>query len=176
MKRVCYVVSVLMGLLCSMQTVVMADSTDLRSVLANSHRPFFPGELLVKYKKTVSRERAAALHRDFAVSEVRGGYDDSYQILSVSPGKEWDMAEAYGKRAEIEYAEPNYYYSFLDVPDDQFYPFQWNFPLINLPEAWDMSTGEGVTVAVGSFASPSSVTSNVSVALRLTPMTLPRMV
>jgi len=103
---------------------------------------------LVKYKKTVSRERAAALHRNFGVSEVRGGYDNSYQIISVSPGAEREMAEAYGKRAEIEYAEPNYYYSLFATPDDQYYPLQWNLPLINMPDAWDVSTGEGVTVAV----------------------------
>jgi len=148
MKRVCCVVIVLMGVLFSIQSAATAGSTDIQSVLANSHRPFFPGELLVKYKKTVSRERAAALHRKFAVSEVREGYDNSYQIISVSPGTEWEMAETYGKRAEIEYAEPNYYYSFFAIPDDQHYPLQWNLPLINLPDAWDVSTGDGVTVAV----------------------------
>lgn len=148
MKRVCCVVIVLMGLLFSIRSAVKADSTDIQSVLASSHRPFFPGELLVKYKKTVSRERAAALHRSFGVSDVRGGYDNSYQIISVSPGTEREMAEAYGKRAEIEYAEPNYYYSLFATPDDQLYPLQWNFPLINMPDAWDVSTGAGVTVAV----------------------------
>ena len=148
MKRVCCVAIVLMGLLFGIRYAAKADSTDIHSVLANSHRPFFPGELLVKYKETVSRERAAALHRNFAVSEVRGGYENSYQIISIAPGKEWEMAEAYGKRAEIEYAEPNYYYSLYTIPDDQYYPLQWNLPLINLPDAWDVSTGEGVTVAV----------------------------
>jgi serine protease len=148
MKRVCCVVILLMGLPLSITSAAKADSTDIQSVLANSHRPFFPGELLVKCKETVSPEREAALHRNFEVSEVRGGYDNSYQIISVSPGTEWEVAEAYAKRAEIEYAEPNYYYSLYAIPDDQFYPLQWNFPLINLPDAWDVSTGDGVTVAV----------------------------
>ena len=148
MKRVCCVVVLLMGLLFGIQYDAKADSTDIQSVVANSHRPFFPGELLVKYKETVSPERAAALHRNLGVSAVRGGYENRYQIISISPGKEWEMAAAYGKRAEIEYAEPNYYYSLYAIPDDQHYPLQWNLPLINLPDAWDVSTGEDVTVAV----------------------------
>jgi serine protease len=34
------------------------------------------------------------------------------------------------------------------IPDDAAYPRQWHFTLINLEKAWDVSTGDGVTVAV----------------------------
>lgn len=148
MKQVFCALIILTGLFSGRDFAAAADSTDILSVLANSHRPFFPGELLVKYKKTVSPERAAALHRNLGISKVREGYDHGYQIIAVPPGREWEIAEAYGKMAEIEYAEPNYYSSLHALPDDRLYPLQWNFPLINLPDAWDVSTGEGVTVAV----------------------------
>ena len=53
------------------------------------------------------------------------------------------------KRGEIFYAEPNYIRTASLAPNDQFYSFQWHYPLINLPQAWDRTTGSAdVTVAV----------------------------
>ncbi len=35
------------------------------------------------------------------------------------------------------------------IPDDSYYSFQWNYPLMNLPQAWDLTTGDSnVIVAV----------------------------
>lgn len=45
------------------------------------------------------------------------------------------------QRADVEFAEPNYLYQPLRVPNDQFYPLQWHYPAINLPQAWDITTG-----------------------------------
>ncbi len=44
-------------------------------------------------------------------------------------------------QADIEYAEPNYIYYAQRVPDDNFYNLQWHYPAINLPQAWDITTG-----------------------------------
>lgn len=46
-------------------------------------------------------------------------------------------------------AEPNYRVHGYFTPDDEAFPFQWHYPLISLPEAWDTTTGDpGVVVAV----------------------------
>ncbi len=53
------------------------------------------------------------------------------------------------RRTDIEIAEPNYIHQAFKTPNDEYYPLQWHYPLINLPEAWDISTGsESVIVAV----------------------------
>ena len=53
------------------------------------------------------------------------------------------------KRTDIFYAEPNYIRSSSLLPNDQFYSFQWHYPLINLPQAWDQTSGSpNVNVAV----------------------------
>ena len=50
---------------------------------------------------------------------------------------------------DVEYAEPNFIRRAQAVPTDQFYALQWHYPLINLPAAWDVTTGSNaVTVAV----------------------------
>ena len=46
-------------------------------------------------------------------------------------------------------AEPNYKVHAMAEPNDSAYPFQWHYPLINLPAAWDLTTGDPeVIVAV----------------------------
>lgn len=57
--------------------------------------------------------------------------------------------KALGRDPEIEYAEPNYRVRATAVPNDSAYPFQWHYPLIDLPAAWDTTTGDPqVIVAV----------------------------
>ena len=147
MKKSCSILVFLVGLLV-IPGIVGANSDDTNSVLANSHLPFFPGELLVKFKQGVSLQKRDAIHRDFNISEMREGYNKFLQIISVLPGREREIAETYAKRSEIEYAEPNYYRTVNGIPNDDLYSYQWHLPMVNMPEAWDLSTGEGVTVAI----------------------------
>ena len=45
------------------------------------------------------------------------------------------------KQSGVAYAEPNYQVSPLRTPNDSLYPLQWHYPQINLPQAWDITTG-----------------------------------
>ncbi len=57
--------------------------------------------------------------------------------------------KALRKRDDVLYAEPNYIRHATRVPTDRYYDLQWHYPLINLPAAWDISTGDAnVIVAV----------------------------
>ncbi|MBV1880318.1 MAG: S8 family peptidase [Pseudomonadales bacterium] len=57
--------------------------------------------------------------------------------------------KALRQRADVEYAEPNYIYHANAIPNDNFYPRQWHYPIINLPAAWDITTGsKEIIVAV----------------------------
>lgn len=51
--------------------------------------------------------------------------------------------------SRIDYAEPNYIQKMSLVPDDLHYEQQWHYPAINLPDTWDITTGDAsVIVAV----------------------------
>ncbi|NOT02194.1 MAG: S8 family serine peptidase [Phycisphaerales bacterium] len=54
------------------------------------------------------------------------------------------------RRAEgVENADPNYIRHVTREPNDEFFAFQWHYPLISLPAAWDVTTGSNdVIVAV----------------------------
>jgi serine protease len=59
--------------------------------------------------------------------------------------------EALRRRPDVESADPNYVFRPSAVPPNEYYPLQWHYPLINLPQAWDVngtSRGTGVVVAV----------------------------
>ena len=59
------------------------------------------------------------------------------------------MVRALRKQSNVRYAEPNYIRKQLLVPNDGYYSYQWHYPLITLPEAWDVTTGSSnVVVAV----------------------------
>ncbi|MCI0505619.1 MAG: PKD domain-containing protein, partial [Gammaproteobacteria bacterium] len=58
-------------------------------------------------------------------------------------------AKAIAKRADVTDAGLNYRYYPALVPNDTNYTSQWHYPSINLPQAWDMTTGSSnVIVAV----------------------------
>jgi serine protease len=53
------------------------------------------------------------------------------------------------QRADVGLAEPNFIRRALTTPNDPHYALQWHYPLINLPAAWDLTTGNAsVKVAV----------------------------
>ncbi len=51
------------------------------------------------------------------------------------------VISALRKRADVLYAEPNYIRQALVTPNDSYYAYQWHYPQINLPDAWDITTG-----------------------------------
>ncbi|MBW2183641.1 MAG: hypothetical protein JRF49_07230, partial [Deltaproteobacteria bacterium] len=91
-SRYCIVI-VTIGLLLSIKHTE-ANSTNMQSVMANCNRPFFPGELLVKFKARTSLKATQSIHFHLGVSQVREGYQNCHQIIEVPPGKEKEMAKA----------------------------------------------------------------------------------
>lgn len=62
----------------------------------------------------------------------------------------WMAVKALRARKDVKSADLNYIFQPQLVPNDPYYVYQWHYPLINLPQAWDLETGtsNGVTVAV----------------------------
>jgi len=59
------------------------------------------------------------------------------------------VIKALNREPSVKYAQPNYIAKTMAIPNDQWYSLQWHYPLINLPAAWDITTGDpSVTIAV----------------------------
>jgi serine protease len=113
-------------------TPAFADEQDVREMRdeirseLTDRGPAAAGEVIVKYKG-----------------------DSTFHVEKLSPGQ--TIAEgrrAFENRTDVEYVEPNYIAEAFMTPNDQYFGYQWNFQKINVPSAWDTSTGSGVIVAV----------------------------
>ena len=57
--------------------------------------------------------------------------------------------KALQRRTDVASADLNYIRKAQMIPNDSYYSYQWHYPLINLPQAWDITTGSSnVVVAV----------------------------
>ncbi len=56
------------------------------------------------------------------------------------------MIKKLRRRSDVVGADPNYLRRTTATPNDEFYDLQWHFPMINLPQAWEITTGSPDTV------------------------------
>jgi serine protease len=134
-------------------SMVLAENFKIKSF---SDKPTFkgeveyvPGEVLVKYKEGISLQKMVDLESTLGtlvLSDHRGGV----KKLSVPAGKtEQELISILKQDPQVEYAELNTICHAFMTPNDPYYsPYQWNFPKVNCPSAWDISTGTGVVVGI----------------------------
>jgi len=58
------------------------------------------------------------------------------------------QVRALAQNPDVAAAAPNYLRQIQFSPNDPLYRYQWHYPQINLPQAWDLTTGAGAIVAV----------------------------
>lgn len=102
-------------------------------------------QIILKYKASV-KLAAAQKHPD--VKSEKKLLLDRLVLLNVTEGKVSDVIARLKDDPDIEYIEPNYVTTASFVPNDPYYVYQWHFVKIQMEQAWDISTGAGVTVAV----------------------------
>jgi serine protease len=129
---------------------------------------FVPGEVIVRMKPAL-RMRAADLSR-LGVQEKQSVTSGGEIIYRITPNIRSTMSTAqlldrtlqlvrqFAARPDVEYAQPNYILRISDkTPNDPRYPEQWHYFStgtgigqspggINLPKAWDASTGSSAVV------------------------------
>ncbi len=107
---------------------------------------FVPGEVLVRFK--AGRALSALAEVGPEVLGVEELPALRLHRLRVPPGREREFIERLRGRPDVEHAQPNHVYRTLFTPNDPDFGQQWNLPAIHAPEAWDVTLGAGVKVAV----------------------------
>jgi serine protease len=74
-----------------------------------------------------------------AIALSRGAPPDPKVALKLETLR---VAKALQRRPDVVSADPNYIHKPLLVPNDPLYALQWHYPLIRLPQAWDLETGD----------------------------------
>jgi len=113
-----------------------------------------PNEIVVKFKKGVSKNRIDRINQRHGTSVLYTSPFAGFKRIKLSAGRTARQAvELYNREPDVEYAELNYYAYALFVPDDPLYSYQWHlyetYAGINIEPAWDITTGDpNVIVAV----------------------------
>lgn len=129
---------------------------------------FVPYEAIIKMDEMGSQQGMQALHNTGGTAS----HDNPKRAALLSLDKQQtrflsqsdfsfsasELEEKYNTLVEVkklrqqqgvESADPNYIKTQLAAPNDNFYHLQWHYPLMNLPQAWDITQGSGnVVVAV----------------------------
>ena len=124
---------------------------------------FVPGDVLVKYRPGTESRRSNSIANDFNLLErTASGNFHRYKLIDnvIQRGADHEpvarlkhrtlvVIDSLRQHPDVAYAEPNYLVkSFSVEPNDLFYHLQWHYPIINLPQAWALETGnENVIVA-----------------------------
>ncbi|MGB9911263.1 MAG: S8 family serine peptidase [Microgenomates group bacterium] len=118
-----------------------------------SEEKMVPEEIIVKFNSFVPQiisEKLIELYQGKIKKQI--GKEKTF-VLKVPKGKEKEIIKAFSKNPLVAYAEPNYLIYALMVPNDPYYSYQWHldnsvYGGIQMEKAWEVSKGEGVTVAV----------------------------
>ncbi len=110
---------------------------------------YVPGEIIVKFKDGGIRQSQNQALADLGTSVISTIEQIGVHQLRIPADRSVEeMVDLYRARPDVEYAEPNYIAHAFMTPNDPYYGYQWHMPLINMPAAWDQSSGSGVVVAV----------------------------
>jgi serine protease len=134
-----------------------------------------PGEeLLVDLKDDTSKQDIEALEKKYNIDlefNSAESEDEKLMVSDIDPAQLSDLVSRLRQEPSVEIAEPNAVYSIppdevlvgepspetesaapdsgaLWAPNDPRYKEQWNFRMIEMEKAWDMTQGKGVVVAV----------------------------
>lgn len=144
-------------------------ATDIDRYSANQDldldREFVPGEIIVKLKDAadntvlsnptgqVLRKKAGEQGRnslftidDFTNTKNLAGNEkaDKFKQEKSLKQKTLDVVKSLRQRPDVESARPNYIRRATAIPNDPYFQYQWHYPQINLPQAWEVTTGKAV--------------------------------
>lgn len=104
-------------------------------------------ELLVKFEAGSGVEMLAHTESVMDVQVVGAIPQLGVQRIRVTSSA-LSTLETIRRLPGVVYAEPNYSVHLLELPGDPDVSLQWHLEAIAAPDAWDVATGDGVTIAI----------------------------
>ncbi len=105
------------------------------------------GELLVKYKNGTASPSAFSMNAQMGATVLEEFPDLGWQRVKLPANLSVKQAvSSYKSSAEVEVAQPNFYYHLLNTSNDARFSELYAMQKISAPAAWDLSTGSATTV------------------------------
>jgi len=151
--RIIALLCVLAFWFCLLSAQVLADFPLREGGFAaptGKERPeYVSGEIIVKFKDVAAENQIESINSRYETSVLYTSPHAGFKRIKIPPDKTvTEMVELYGENPLVEYAEPNFILYAHWTPNDPLYSFQWHFPQINMPSAWDAEQGGDPSVIV----------------------------
>jgi serine protease len=112
------------------------------------------GEIVVDFADGTTKAQFDELEKawgiDLELADDEEGVDSAITVgqFEGDDDDEASLLEKIRREPRVETAEPLMRYSASFVPNDPLFERQWNLKMIHMPDAWEVSRGKGVIVAV----------------------------
>ncbi|MGA1875079.1 MAG: S8 family serine peptidase [bacterium] len=130
-------------------TIVMSAKEGSAFSRLTPHLAPEPGEILIRYKPGTALSDIASIYQQFGLFEV--GYSPYSGARRVRVPLTLDtalIADILKQNRFIAQSEPNYMKVAHYIPNDPLYIYQWHLNNPAMQQAWDLSIGADVVVAV----------------------------
>lgn len=107
-----------------------------------------PQKILVRFKPDATQADIDDLLQKYQAKIIAKTDQISMTVLEVPKGQEDSAVQGLAKESKVVYAERNYLGDYHLIPNDEFYEYQWAHVKTNLPEAWDVTQGNGIKVGI----------------------------
>jgi subtilisin family serine protease len=110
---------------------------------------FKPGEVLVRFERGIAGSSRDALLARFGAVRTGTVYGLDVEVWQVPEGQELPIIKELSGQPLVEFAQPNYLYHILALPNDPDFTKQWAHSIVRSTAAWDITTGSSsITVAI----------------------------
>ncbi|MCX7022145.1 MAG: S8 family serine peptidase, partial [bacterium] len=115
---------------------------------------YVEGEVIVWFTRVMDDAEVLAAAREVGPTiglKERSEVTPERVLLSVPTGREEEYARRFELLPGVLAAAPNFIYRLEWIPDDYYYPYQWNFNKVNfiyLEEGWDINRGGDSSVVI----------------------------
>lgn len=122
---------------------VFADPVPSQLFPENSER------MIIKFRKPIGKNAGKAILELNGISVTSSVEPLNFHSVMIRSDAEARRIAILKNSPLVEYAEPDFRVSVALAPNDPSYGTQqWNLPQIQAPQAWDISTGSSVVIAV----------------------------
>jgi|YNPBryantNP2012_1023418.scaffolds.fasta_scaffold00234_12 serine protease len=105
-------------------------------------------EIIVRFHHPADENVQRAVFEFCHAEQIRPSHRSRFFVMKVPAVSCCTLLRRLRQHPAILFAEQNAYVQACTAPNDPLYNRQWHFSMLNLEQAWQFSTGEGVVVAV----------------------------
>lgn len=109
---------------------------------------FASDQILIHFKAGVGGEVKHKIHAKHGGQVVEEIGRINVQVVRVPAGKVLEKIKAYKREGAVDFAEPDYAVEAVSIPNDPYFGQQWGLARISAPQAWDVTSGAAVRIAV----------------------------